>query len=138
MFRKPSFLVFSQRYMDGGFTNNLPVFEDGFTVRVSPFSGGQEISPQDKRGMGLFFNLHSQDFQLNRRNIARGLHAFFPPSKDTLTKYFNRGYHDAEKFLKSRDFFEPESRITDISDSSVNTSPHNKNTRLIVWRETTV
>ena len=35
------------RYVDGGFTNNLPMINDN-TVTVSPFSGEADICPKDK------------------------------------------------------------------------------------------
>ncbi|EPB65018.1 hypothetical protein ANCCEY_15919, partial [Ancylostoma ceylanicum] len=34
--------------IDGGYTNNLPDFDDIRTITISPFSGHAEISPRDE------------------------------------------------------------------------------------------
>lgn len=39
-------LVGKYRYMDGGFTDNLPILDKN-TITISPFSGLTDICPQD-------------------------------------------------------------------------------------------
>lgn len=99
-------VISGQKYMDGGITNNLVIFEEGRTVTVSPFSGPQDICPHDKPGKGWFFHVAKQDFQINRRNIVRGIHALFPPSQKNLKIYLNRGMKDCERFLRKEGLYE--------------------------------
>ncbi len=51
-------------------TKNLPLIHGARTILVSPFSGGQDISPQDITGFGFKSAVHfnGQDFQVG---IAR-------------------------------------------------------------------
>jgi len=97
-----------QKFVDGGMTDNLMLFEEGRTVTISPFSGPQDICPHDKPGKGWYVNAINQDFQINRSNMIRGIHALFPPSKKALRSYLHKGYRDAEAFLKKEDLYENE------------------------------
>jgi exonuclease III len=92
---------FSQRWFDGGFSDNLPIFETGKTIRVSPFCGDFDICPEDKDSYNLFTaevvkNMH---VVVNLQNLERGFRALFPPSKNDLQKIYKHGYNDALKFL---------------------------------------
>ena len=40
--------VQGRRFYDGGFSDNLPTFETGRTITVSPFSGSEDICPLDE------------------------------------------------------------------------------------------
>ncbi|XP_064639179.1 patatin-like phospholipase domain-containing protein 4 [Lineus longissimus] len=103
-FRLPK--IRNQKYADGGITDNLPKFEEGQTISVSPFSGGQNICPKDKNGLGMYINVVNQEFQVNLHNGARVLHALFPPKRRTLESYYQKGVRDAERFLIEEDMFE--------------------------------
>lgn len=83
------------------------MFSEGRTVCVSPFAGGQDICPLDLSGRGWYFSYNNQDFQWNKFNLARGIHALFPPSQDRLEKYFCRGKVDCIRFLKREGFLNP-------------------------------
>ena len=98
-----------QKYLDGGMTNNLPIFRDGRTVLISPFSGRQDIRPTDKAGPSLHVNILKQDFKVTTRNVVRGYHALAPPKTKKLKAYFERGFSDAARFLKKEDFYSNES-----------------------------
>ncbi|XP_069103424.1 patatin-like phospholipase domain-containing protein 4 [Argopecten irradians] len=98
-------VISGKKYMDGGMTNNLVVFEDGRTLTVSPFCGPQDICPRDKPGKGWYFNFAEQHFQMNRRNMVRGIHALFPPSQKNLKIYLNQGMKDAERFLRKEGLY---------------------------------
>lgn len=37
--------VLSQKWIDGGFTDSLPVLPEGRTITVSPFAGRQDVCP---------------------------------------------------------------------------------------------
>ncbi|KJH44979.1 phospholipase, patatin family [Dictyocaulus viviparus] len=90
--------------IDGGYTNNLPDFDDIRTITVSPFSGNAEISPADAEN---FFDwkmtVCNQTMNVNLQNIVRGAQALFPPSRSTLQNYYNMGYKDTFKFLIKHD-----------------------------------
>lgn len=104
-----------QKYKDGGFTDNLLIFPEGRTVLISPFCGRQDISPNDKVGKGYYVNNNNQIFQINKKNIVRGIHAMFPPSKRVLENYYCQGYKDAERFLKTEGFYDKEEITLDFS-----------------------
>lgn len=88
-------------------TDNLPTFPDGRTVCVSPFEGGQDISPQDGgRSRRSYIKLHKQYLRLNIRNAVRALHTFVPPSDRLLQAYHNQGMADARRFLMSEHFYD--------------------------------
>ncbi|XP_010962277.1 patatin-like phospholipase domain-containing protein 4 isoform X3 [Camelus dromedarius] len=50
-----------QKWVDGGFTNSLPILPVGRTVTISPFSGRLDISPQDEEQLGLYVNVTNQN-----------------------------------------------------------------------------
>ena len=43
------FTIEGVKYVDGGFSDNLPVLETGRTITVSPFGGKEDICPIDAR-----------------------------------------------------------------------------------------
>ncbi|XP_070538331.1 patatin-like phospholipase domain-containing protein 4 [Ptychodera flava] len=105
-----------KKYFDGGYSNNLPHFPDSWTIKVSPFSGSQEICPKDKKGLDLYAKVINQFFKLNTRNMWRTKHALFPPKSGMLELYYKCGYQDAARFLKEADMYEeggsePESEL---------------------------
>ncbi|KAL6733963.1 hypothetical protein Aduo_004555 [Ancylostoma duodenale] len=90
--------------IDGGYTNNLPDFDDIRTITISPFSGHAEISPRDEAN---FFDwkmtVSNQTMNVNLQNIVRGAQALFPPSHAVLQSYYDLGYKDTLKFLIKHD-----------------------------------
>ncbi|XP_070221687.1 patatin-like phospholipase domain-containing protein 4 isoform X4 [Bos mutus] len=50
-----------KRWVDGGFTNSLPVLPVGRTVTISPFSGRLDISPQDKGRLHFYVSITNQE-----------------------------------------------------------------------------
>lgn len=99
-------VIDGQVYTDGGLMNNLLTFEEGRTVTVSPFCGGQDIAPVDPKGLGWRFRVINQMFQFNKHNGRRGFHAFHPPPRQVLIEYHDNGYANAVTFLKKEGFFE--------------------------------
>lgn len=91
---------------DGGLINNLIVFGEGRTVTVSPFCGGQDISPRDPVGLAWYLKVKNQRFQFNSANGKRGLHAFYPPPRDVLLSYYEIGFENAVYFLKKEGYYE--------------------------------
>ncbi|KAI6227359.1 Patatin-like phospholipase domain-containing protein 4 [Aphelenchoides fujianensis] len=93
-------------YIDGGYTNNLPIFEDMPTITVSPFSGSALIAPQDRNRFEWRMTLGSQQMKVNMQNIMRGAHSLFPPSSNVLHAYYEMGYRDGLKFLLTNGLLE--------------------------------
>ena len=98
-------------------TNNLPDIPHGRTILISPFSGRQHISPRDKSGRGRFVHIQGEDFQVSTDNLKRGLHAFSPPKRKYMERYFERGKQDCIRFLKKEHFYE--AAVPDQDDASI-------------------
>ena len=67
-------ISYSQKYMDGGLTDNLPKFDTGRTITVSPFDGKTDICPKkgqelDQEKKGHFIALHNQEIQVDMSQI---------------------------------------------------------------------
>ncbi|XP_063715866.1 patatin-like phospholipase domain-containing protein 4 isoform X2 [Symsagittifera roscoffensis] len=89
------------RMIDGGFTDNLPLFHDIPTISVSPFSGNTDISPNETKGSPrLLFTVNKLPVHLSAYNIRRGVHALFPPRKEVLIEYYDLGFSDCVDYLK--------------------------------------
>ncbi|KAM6151147.1 patatin-like phospholipase domain-containing protein 4 [Rhynchocyon petersi] len=95
-----------QKWVDGGFTNSLPILPVGRTVTVSPFSGHTDISPKDRGWLDLYINLSKQDIMLSVANVMRLNQALFPPSKRKMQALYHCGFEDAIKFLQKENWFE--------------------------------
>ncbi|CAH1781761.1 unnamed protein product [Owenia fusiformis] len=106
-----------KKYKDGGITDNLPIFKNGRTIRVTPFCGRQEISPHDKRGRGWYLTYCNEEFQVNANNLIRGYHAFSPPQKDLMWMYYYQGYFDATRFLKAENLYDDVTGQDDVPKS---------------------
>ncbi|KAH7728958.1 Patatin-like phospholipase family protein [Aphelenchoides avenae] len=95
-----------EHYIDGGFTNNLPMFHDVHTITISPFSGSALISPNDNYMFEWKVQLGNQLIKVNMRNVQRGVEALFPPSSRVLHSYYELGFRDGMKFLIQNGYFE--------------------------------
>ncbi|XP_073713818.1 patatin-like phospholipase domain-containing protein 4 [Misgurnus anguillicaudatus] len=89
-----------QKWIDGGFTNSLPVLPTGRTIMVSPFIGPQNISPIHKGRSKLELRLANMSVVFSKDNIIRLNQALFPPSFPRLKALEQEGYQDAVRFLK--------------------------------------
>ncbi|KAF5909299.1 patatin-like phospholipase domain-containing protein 4, partial [Clarias magur] len=69
-----------QKWMDGGFTDSLPILPVGRTITVSPFSGPQDVCPPRMGRMKLNLRLPNMSVTLSTENIKRLNQALFPPS----------------------------------------------------------
>ena len=90
----------SQKWYDGGFTDNLPTPPFGQTIRVSPFSGRFDICPQDKSQVLTEFKWRNMSVFVNRDNAQRGRYVLFPANDSILKTYYADGYSDTLRFLK--------------------------------------
>nr|ACO71250.1 patatin-like phospholipase 4 variant 1 [Sus scrofa] len=95
-----------QKWIDGGFTDSLPILPGGRTVTISPFSGRLDISPQDKGQLGLYVGIANQHILLSMANLVRLHQALFPPNKRMMESLYQRGFDDAVKFLLKESWFE--------------------------------
>ncbi|CAN2390338.1 Patatin-like phospholipase, partial [Pristimantis euphronides] len=89
------------RYIDGGFTNFLPLFNLKSLITVSPFTGEIDICPRDCPVSHLCFQIFNTSFQLSVQNLCRISYALFPPPAAVLHHFYCQGYKDAALYLIS-------------------------------------
>uniref|UniRef100_A0A1I7V6X9 PNPLA domain-containing protein n=2 Tax=Loa loa TaxID=7209 RepID=A0A1I7V6X9_LOALO len=96
-------VIDGDQYIDGGFTNNLPIFEEMPTITISPFSGSAMIAPNDYDSVRPFrewrLRVGTQELKVNVQNMIRGAQALFPPNLEILRNYYEMGQRDAMRFL---------------------------------------
>nr|XP_030693178.1 patatin-like phospholipase domain-containing protein 4 isoform X2 [Globicephala melas] len=95
-----------QKWVDGCFTNSLPLLPVGRTVTVSAFSGRVDISPQDEGQLDFYVTIAKQHILLSTANLVRLHQALFPPSETIMESLYRRGFDDAIKFLLKESWFE--------------------------------
>uniref|UniRef100_A0A8C6FPL5 Patatin like phospholipase domain containing 4 n=2 Tax=Moschus moschiferus TaxID=68415 RepID=A0A8C6FPL5_MOSMO len=95
-----------QKWVDGSFTNSLPILPDGRTVTISPFSGRLDVSPQEKGQLHFHIRVTNQEVLLSVANLLRLSQALFPPSRRTMESLYQRGFDDASRFLLKESWFE--------------------------------
>lgn len=86
------------RYMDGGFSDNLPVLDEN-TITVSPFCGESDICPRDLSSQLFHVNLANTSIELSKQNINRFARILFPPKPEVLSNMCKQGFDDALRFL---------------------------------------
>ncbi|CAG9563383.1 unnamed protein product [Danaus chrysippus] len=86
------------RYMDGGFSDNLPVLDEN-TITVSPFCGESDICPRDLSSQLFHVNLANTSIELSKQNINRLARILFPPKPEILSNMCKQGFDDALRFL---------------------------------------
>ncbi|XP_063068730.1 patatin-like phospholipase domain-containing protein 4 isoform X2 [Engraulis encrasicolus] len=89
-----------QTWIDGGFTDSLPIMPQGRTITVSPFSGAQDICPTHTGRSSRTLHLANMDVHFTRQNIVRLNQALFPPSQSRMHALGQEGYQDAVLFLE--------------------------------------
>jgi len=88
-----------KKYLDGGFTNQLPVL-GGETIKISPFSGKmKDICPRENSPLNL--TMANENMFLNKNNLLRGKYAFSFLGDETLETYFKLGFNETELFIKN-------------------------------------
>ncbi|XP_072493492.1 patatin-like phospholipase domain-containing protein 2 [Notamacropus eugenii] len=88
------------RYVDGGISDNLPLYELKNTITVSPFSGESDICPQDSSTNIHELRVTNTSIQFNLRNLYRLSKALFPPEPLVLREMCKQGYKDGLRFLR--------------------------------------
>ncbi|XP_025409304.1 patatin-like phospholipase domain-containing protein 3 isoform X5 [Sipha flava] len=74
-------LIGKYRYMDGGFTDNLPILDKN-TITISPFSGLTDICPRDNPIQKYLVNISNNSFEVTKSNCFRVARIMFPPEPE--------------------------------------------------------
>ncbi|XP_074483930.1 patatin-like phospholipase domain-containing protein 4 isoform X1 [Sebastes fasciatus] len=89
-----------QKWIDGGFTDSLPILPVGRTITVSPFAGLQDVCPVHRGRFNTRLRLANMDVMFSVENIKRLNRALFPPSNSSMQSLCEDGFSDAVSFLK--------------------------------------
>ncbi|XP_051915270.1 patatin-like phospholipase domain-containing protein 4 isoform X1 [Hippocampus zosterae] len=91
-----------QKWIDGGFTDSLPILPVGRTITVSPFAGRQDVSPLHKgHAFKTQLRLANMNIIFSVENLKRLNQALFPPPPDRMRFLCQEGFDDAMRFLKT-------------------------------------
>lgn len=94
------------KYIDGGFTNNLPVFDE-HTIRVCCFSGASDIAPYDRAQSDFMSgSLMGMPMNFTWKNMQRVRRALWPPPASYIIELLERGFHDAKNFILTNDLIQ--------------------------------
>ncbi|KAL1021839.1 hypothetical protein UPYG_G00018730 [Umbra pygmaea] len=93
-----------KKWIDGGFTNCLPIMPEGRTVTVSPFAGLQDICPKHNGLLNVHLRLANMGVMFSKENISRLNHSLFPPPEERMNMYCKEGFDDAVSFLKNENW----------------------------------
>ncbi|XP_073318522.1 patatin-like phospholipase domain-containing protein 4 isoform X1 [Pagrus major] len=89
-----------QKWIDGGFTDSLPILPVGRTITVSPFAGMQDVCPVHRGSFNTQLRLANMKVMFSLENIKRLNQALFPPSTRSMQSLCDEGFNDAVRFLK--------------------------------------
>ncbi|XP_014832128.1 PREDICTED: patatin-like phospholipase domain-containing protein 4 isoform X1 [Poecilia mexicana] len=92
-----------QKWIDGGFTDSLPILPVGRTITVSPFAGLQDVCPVHRGRFNTQLSLANMKIMFSMENVKRLNQALFPPSLRTMHAICEEGHTDAVRFLKRED-----------------------------------
>ncbi|CAN9498360.1 unnamed protein product [Ophioblennius macclurei] len=93
-----------QKWVDGGFTDSLPILPRGRTVTVSPFAGPQDVCPLHRGRSNTHLKLANMNVMLSVENVKRLNMALFPPSIGTMRTFCEEGFGDAVRFLRREEW----------------------------------
>ncbi|KAM7375001.1 hypothetical protein PAMA_014202 [Pampus argenteus] len=89
-----------QKWMDGGFSDSLPVLPVGRTITVSPFAGLQDVCPVHRGRFKHQLKLANMNIMFSMENIKRLNQALFPPAASGMQSLRQEGFDDTLRFLK--------------------------------------
>lgn len=89
-----------ETWVDGGFTDSLPILPFGRTVTVSPFSGPQDVCPVHRGRSHRHLHLANMKVMFSAENIKRLNRALFPPTHSEMKRFHKEGFSDALRFLR--------------------------------------
>nr|KAF6370109.1 hypothetical protein mMyoMyo1_015458 [Myotis myotis] len=90
------------RYVDGGFSDIIPCFDDKTTITVSPFLGEHDICPKVKSTNFLHMDVYRLSLRFCLENVHLINQVLFPPDVKVLGEICLRGYLDAGRFLEEK------------------------------------
>ncbi|XP_032362471.1 patatin-like phospholipase domain-containing protein 4 isoform X1 [Etheostoma spectabile] len=93
-----------QKWMDGGFSDSLPILPVGRTITVSPFAGLQDVCPVHRGRFNTQLALANMNIMLSVENLKRLNRALFPPPSAGMQALCEEGFRDALGFLKREDW----------------------------------
>ncbi|XP_034468802.1 patatin-like phospholipase domain-containing protein 4 isoform X2 [Hippoglossus hippoglossus] len=93
-----------KKWIDGGFTDSLPILPVGRTITVSPFAGLQDVCPVHSGRFNTHLRLANMNVMFSMENIKRLNQALFPPSTSGMHFLCEQGFDDAVRFLKREDW----------------------------------
>lgn len=100
-FKFPNFR--GEKYIDGGFTNNLPLIQNQTSITISPFDSLVDISPKSgSKKRPLYVKLSNEMTALSLANLSKFMRALFPPPVEVLEDLYILGYRDAHHFLQQK------------------------------------
>ncbi|XP_026158060.1 patatin-like phospholipase domain-containing protein 4 isoform X2 [Mastacembelus armatus] len=91
-------------WIDGGFSNSLPILPVGRTITVSPFAGLQDVSPVHRGSFNTQLRLANMNIMFSMENIKRLNQALFPPPTSSMQSLCEQGFGDAMRFMKREDW----------------------------------
>ncbi|XP_017295092.1 patatin-like phospholipase domain-containing protein 4 isoform X2 [Kryptolebias marmoratus] len=88
-----------KKWIDGGFTDSLPILPVGRTITVSPFAGLQDVCPVHRGRFNTQLRLANMTIMFSLENMKRLNQALFPPSTSTMQSLCEEGFTDTVRFL---------------------------------------
>ncbi|XP_033834686.1 patatin-like phospholipase domain-containing protein 4 [Periophthalmus magnuspinnatus] len=93
-----------EMWVDGGFTDSLPILPFGRTVTVSPFSGQQDVCPVHRGLSHRHLHLANMKVMASLENFKRLNRALFPPTQSQMKEFYQEGFNDALRFMQREDW----------------------------------
>ncbi|XP_072290329.1 patatin-like phospholipase domain-containing protein 4 [Eucyclogobius newberryi] len=93
-----------ERWVDGGFTDSLPILPFGRTITVSPFSGPHDVCPVHRGRSHRHLHLANMKVMFSLENIKRLNRALFPPTEAQMERFYQEGFNDALRFMHREDW----------------------------------
>ncbi|CAL9698512.1 unnamed protein product [Knipowitschia caucasica] len=90
-----------ERWVDGGFTDSLPILPFGRTVTVSPFSGPQNVCPVHRGRSTRHLQLANMKVTFSVENMKRLNSALFPPTAAQMRIFEEEGFTDAQRYMRT-------------------------------------
>lgn len=94
-------IIDDEVYIDGGFSNNLPMVSGMHTITISPFSGSAKIAPRKSTEGRLNFDFGGRQITFGQQqlnitvdNFVRLYQSLFPNNKALIDRYYEQGYRD--------------------------------------------
>ncbi|XP_075873597.1 patatin-like phospholipase domain-containing protein 4 [Nelusetta ayraudi] len=89
-----------QKWIDGGFTDSLPILPVGRTITVSPFAGLQDVCPVHRGRFTTQLRLANMNIMFSMENLKRLNQCLLPPTHGRMQSLYKGGFEDAVRFLR--------------------------------------